>query len=102
MAQRAAIKKALGIDGIPYKVLKKAILTTNGTSFNPNLRLLGWLYAIFNASAKLGYYLIHFRDSLIVALLKPKKLAYKVGFYRPIALLSTIGKTIEGVITEQI
>ena len=90
--KRANLDKALGTDGITARMLK--------TCAKP---LMPWLYAIFNACIRLGYHPEAFRASHTIVLRKPGKKHYTVAAaYRPIALLNTLGKILEGVIAETI
>lgn len=84
--------KARESNGIPNKILKciRHLIT-------PDLNL------IFNFSLHLDYYPKHFRDSITIVLCKPAGQEQK-GYslpksYQPIALLNTISKILESVIT---
>ena len=90
--KRANPDKALGTDGITARMLK--------TCAKP---LMPWLHAIFNACIRLGYHPEAFRASHTIVLRKPGKKHYTVAAaYRPVALLNTLGKILEGVIAETI
>ena len=92
--QRAAPNKAPGPDGIPNLTLHRALAIPAFLSHLTNL---------FNACLQLGYYPEHFQKSTTVVLRKPGKLDYAdPKAYRPIALLNTIGKALEAVITTRI
>jgi ribonuclease HI len=89
---RASPKKAPGDDGIPTQVLQIAIA-----------ELLPILDTIFNACLELGHCPTHFKHSITVALRKPGKDDYtKVKSYRPVALLSTIGKIFDSIMAQRI
>ena len=90
--KRANLDKALGTDGITARMLK--------TCAKP---LMLWLHAIFNAYIRLGYYPEAFRASHTIILRKLGKKHYTVAAaYRPITLLNTLGKILEGVIAKTI
>jgi Reverse transcriptase (RNA-dependent DNA polymerase) len=94
---RAAINhangaKAPGPDGIPTLVLQKMLPIIED-----------WLTNLFNASLDLGYCPEHFRRSNTVVIRKPGKSDYTdPKAYRPIALLSTIGKVLEAVLATRL
>ena len=84
--------KVPGPDDIPNRVLKTHLP-----------ELLEHLFHMFNASMSMGYCPRHFRQSTTVVLRKPKKPDYTLPkAYRPIALLSTIGKVLEAIIATRI
>jgi hypothetical protein len=88
--QRSASYKAPGPDGIPNAALKKAIEIQS---------LLTFLTHLFNECLQLGYCPNHFRESTTVILRKPGKPDYTIPkAYRPITLLSTLGKALESVL----
>ncbi len=59
------------------------------------------LQCVFNASLELGYCAKLFRDSVTISMQKPHKDNYTlVKSYRPIALLDTIGKTLESILAK--
>uniref|UniRef100_A0A1L7UN13 Reverse transcriptase n=1 Tax=Fusarium mangiferae TaxID=192010 RepID=A0A1L7UN13_FUSMA len=90
--RRAAPNKAPGIDGI-----------TNGVLHQTLDLLLPALYVLFNACLQQGYCPIHFKDSVTVVLRKPGKDDYaQPKAYRPIALLSTLGKAMEAIIANRL
>jgi hypothetical protein len=84
--------KAPGPDGLPNRVLQ-AIAGI----------IVGQLTIIFNQSLRIGYCPAHFRSSTTVVLRKPDKDDYTVPkAYRPIALLSKIGKIMDAVLTRRL
>lgn len=84
-------KRATGGDGIPNEILKLA-----------KSILLPHLTPIFNACLTLGYFPKPWRRATTAILQKNDKEDYSVaGAYRPIALLSCLGKVLETVITRQ-
>jgi hypothetical protein len=88
----AAPYKAAGPDGIPNAALQRALPV-----------ILLWLTSLFNDCLRLGYCLEHFHMSTTVVLRKPGKLDYSdPKSYRPIALLSTIGKALESVVASRL
>lgn len=90
--ERVAPYKAPGIDGIPNIVLKKC-----ADVLSPHLA------SIFTAVFKLGVYHQAWKDSITCVLRKPGKPSYEVPkAYRPIALLSTIGKILSAIVAEDI
>ncbi|KAJ5111719.1 hypothetical protein NUU61_001349 [Penicillium alfredii] len=87
--------KAAEPDDIPNRVLQAAAPTDQHT-LDP---LSPMLANLFNSCLSIGYCSQHFRDSKTVTLRKPGKDDYsKPKSYRPIALLNTIGKALEGVL----
>lgn len=92
--QRSASYKAPGPDGIPNAALKKAIEIPS---------LLTFLTHLFNECLRLGYCPNHFRESTTVILRKPGKPDYTIPkAYRPITLLSTLGKALESVLATRL
>ena len=87
-----ATRKAPGQDGIPNLVLNilKDILTLILTS-------------LFNACITYGYCPNHFKVAETVSLRKPGKEDYtEAKSYRPVALLSTLGKILEKIIARRL
>lgn len=83
---------APGLDGVPTRVLQ----TVADTLATP-------LVCIYNACLDEGYCPEHFREAKTIALRKPGKHNYtKPKSYRPIALLNTLGKVMERIITERL
>jgi Reverse transcriptase (RNA-dependent DNA polymerase) len=77
-----------GPDGIPNRILQLA-----SKSLTPLLTL------IFNHCIRAGYCPAHFRNAEMVAIRKPGKPDYSIPkAFRPIALLNTIGKVLEGLL----
>ncbi|OHW95426.1 reverse transcriptase [Colletotrichum incanum] len=90
--QEAAPLKAPGPDGITNKALQIA-----RQWITPHLT------RIFNQSLRIGHCPQHFRKSTTVVLRKPGKDNYTVPkAYRPIALLNTIGKTMDAIIAKRL
>ena len=84
--------KAAEEDGLTFRVLQTAL-----NHIEP------WVQAIYNACMKLGYCPKHFRHSRTMVLRKPEKDDYtQPKSYRPIALLSTLGKGLEKVIAARL
>jgi hypothetical protein len=84
--------KAPGEDGIPNR-----FLTELGKPLSSALAEL------FQQCLKTGYYPVHFRKAQTVILRKPGKTSYdEPGSWRPIALLSTIGKLLETLIAKRL
>lgn len=85
-------KRAVENDGIPNKILKLA-----------KSLLLPHLGILFNACLKLGYFPRVWRLATTAILRKNDKDDYfKPGAYRPIALLSCLGKFLETIVTRRI
>lgn len=84
-------KKSCGEDGIPNFVLKRA-----GRGAWSALTL------IFNHSLNVGYFPKEWKVSKVVAVPKPGKDPTDPGGYRPISLLSNVGKLFEIVILERL
>jgi ribonuclease HI len=90
--KKAPGKKAPGPDGIPNRILHAL-----GDDLTREL------HSIYNKCLQTGHYPIHFRQSQTVILRKPGKDDYQaVKSYRPIALLNTIGKILDSILTERI
>jgi hypothetical protein len=89
---KAKPHKAPGHDGIPAFILKQL-----------GRPLLEYLQALFQAWFAFSYHPSHFRCSSTVAIRKPGKEDYSVpATWRPIALISTLGKVLEGVVASRI
>lgn len=85
-------KSAAGSNEIPNRILKLVLPL-----------LLSPLVWLFNASLNQGYYPQHFRNSITVSFRKKGKDNYQVPkAYRPIALLNTLGKALEAVISTRL
>jgi ribonuclease HI/exonuclease III len=90
--RKTAPRKMPGPDGITNGILQKVLDL-----------ILPTLHRLFNASWQTGYFPQHFRQSITVVLRKPGKEDYtQVKAYRPIALLNTIGKALEAVISRRL
>jgi ribonuclease HI len=90
--RRAAPNKAPGTDGIPNGILHQLL-----DILSPSL------VRLFNACLDRGYCPAHFKDSITVVLRKQGKDDYtQPKAYRPIALLSTIGKAMESIIANRL
>ena len=84
--------KVLGLDGILNRALRTAID-----------KLVPYLIRLFNRCLELRYYPTPFRDRLTVVLRKLGKETYReLKFYRLIALLNTLGKTINIIIARRL
>ena len=84
--------KAPGIDGIP-----NGLLQAIGTKMAEAIARLA------TACWKLGHYPQKFKETRTITLRKPEKPKYSdLGAWRPVALLSTIGKVIETLITKRL
>jgi Reverse transcriptase (RNA-dependent DNA polymerase)/Endonuclease-reverse transcriptase len=85
------IRKASGPDSIPIRVIKK--LPTSA------IRLLAF---IFNAAFRLSYFPLQWKLGKVVAIPKPGKDPTFPTNYRPISLLSNIGKMFERIVLLQL
>lgn len=83
--------KAPGIDGIQNILLK-----------NLPKKAIVLLTLIFNGCLKIGYFPSCFKCAKIVPVLKPNKDPCQPVSYRPISLLSCLGKIFEGIILNRI
>lgn len=85
---------APGVDTVPNAVLKQAIRIPE---------ILQTITDLFNACLRIGYCPHHFRRSLTVILKKPGKPDYSTPkAWRPISLLSTLGKALESILATRI
>ena len=85
-------KAASGLDGISCLVLKYCLFI-----------LLPFLLRLYNGSLQLGYVPVAWRKAKVIALKKPGKTDYSaVKSYRPISLLSILGKTLECIINRRL
>lgn len=84
-------KKSSGPDGIPNFVVRK----TDQESWAP-------LAILFNNCFNVGYFPVVWKRSRVVPILKPGKDPTDAASYRPIALLSNIGKLFEKVILDRV
>ena len=81
-------------DQISWKHLKLVIR---------NNKYLDNIINIANAYINLGYWLLYFKVSLFIIILKPNKVFYNSPkFFHSIVLLNTIEKLIEKVISEHL
>ncbi|KAM3547578.1 hypothetical protein ARSEF4850_009934 [Beauveria asiatica] len=88
----AAPNKAPGVDGITNCVLQGTLDI-----------LMPYLHKLFNACLEQGYCPAHFKETVTVVLRKPGKEDYsQPKSYRPIALLNTLGKMLDGVIASRL
>ena len=88
----SAPNKAPGADGITNGILHETIDV-----------ILPHLHKLFNACLQLGYCPRHFKETVTIVLRKPGKDDYaQPKSYRPIALLSTLGKALEAVIANRL
>ena len=86
------IDTAPGVDGIPVICLKKCCGI-----------LLPWLMRIFGGSFAVGYFPQVWRTAKVLALQKPGKASYATPrSYRPISLLSNIGKLLETIVNRRL
>ena len=84
--------KAPGPDGITNRILVAALPA-----------LIPTLTQLFNRCLELGHHPPCFKESITVALTKPGKGDYGIAkAYRPIALLNTIGKALESVVSARL
>lgn len=84
--------KAPGVDGLPNVVWKETWSV-----------LKEWIHAIFRASIRLGIMPTAWKTARILPLRKPNKPDYTVPkAYRPISLLSTLGKILELVVARRL
>jgi hypothetical protein len=84
---------APGITGIPHLVIQKSVDVTLQT-----------ITDLFQACATLGYHPLELKKARTVALKKPgRDRDYtKVGAYRPIALLESLGKALERIMASRL
>ena len=87
MVKRLKSKKANGFDNISNRVIKNL----------PN-SVLFFLTEIFNTCLKLGYFPLVWKVGKVVAIPKPGKDTNIPSNYRPITLLSSLGKLLERII----
>ncbi len=84
--------KAPGVNGIPNRLLRAVYEA-----------LKGQIRHLFQACFKRGYHPSQFKKANTVVLKKPKKPDYTTPkAYRPIALLDTLGKALETVISKKL
>lgn len=87
-----AADKAPGISGIPNRFLRKVA--------KPMLRAFVHL---FKACIRIGYHPRRFKEANTVILKKPRKADYsEPKAYRPIALLDTLGKSLETLLSKRL
>lgn len=60
------------------------------------------LVIIFNSCLKVNYFPKHFKKAKVIAILKPNKPKYDPSSYRPISLLSNLGKLLEKIIQKRL
>ena len=83
--KRLRVSAAPGLDRVSVLCLKKCMMI-----------LIPWLYLICNASLACSYFPRAWRRARVIALRKPGKDSYVVPrSYRPISLLSNLGKVFE-------
>lgn len=85
------IRKAPGLDGIPNILIKRL----------PKAAII-YLTKIINACIDLCYFPSHFKIEKIISILKPTKDPKYAASYRPISLLSSVGKILERVINTKL
>lgn len=83
--------KSPGLDNISNLLIKK--LPT---------KAIDLLVVLFNSCIKLNYFPKHFKTANIIAIVKPNKPKMDPTSYRPISLLSNIGKLFEKIIHSRI
>ena len=82
---------APGLDRIPGRCIKMCCGT-----------LLPWLQQIFGGSLAVGYFPREWRTARVLALCKPGKTSYaSPRSYRPISLLSSLGKILEMIVNRR-
>ena len=92
MIRRVRVSAAPGLDRISALCLKKCLLI-----------LLPWLLLISNASLAFSHFPGAWRRARVIALRKPGKASYSVPrSYRPISLLSNLGKVLEKLVNRRI
>ena len=89
--KRCKNKSAAGEDGISYVMLKKL----------PK-RVLQYLAKIFNASLKIGYFPQAWKSAKVTMVPKPGKDKNEAKNWRPISLLSCLGKLFERIVTNRL
>jgi len=90
--RRASPNKAPDVDGITNDILHETLDI-----------LLPSLHKLFNVYLQLGYYPIHFKETVTVVLRKLGKDDYsQPKAYRPIALLKILGKAMEAIVTNRL
>ncbi len=88
-----AADKAPGITGIPNRFLRTVTET----------KLIDSISHLFQACFDVGYHPKHFKEANTIILKKPGKKDYsEPKSYRPIALLDTLGKALETVISKRL
>ncbi|CAE7022178.1 Zinc knuckle [Pyrenophora teres f. teres] len=87
----APLRKAFGVDGIAYEAFKICTEVI--------LKHLTW---ILQGCNDLGCHLPHFKDCITVVIKKPGKPAEQPTSYRPIAILNTIAKFYERLVSNRI
>ena len=81
-------------DKVSWKYLKAII---------KNVECLKNIVNIANTCINLSHWLLYFKMSLLIIILKPNKISYDFSkFFYPIVLLNTLGKLIEKVIGERL
>lgn len=91
IVSRLKTSKAPGFDNVPNILLKKL----------PS-KALQLLVLIFNSCIRLNYFPAAFKKAKVVAVAKPNKPANDPTSYRPISLLSNLGKLFEKLIHSRI
>ena len=92
IVQKVKPDKCLGLDEIPNRFLKAM-----------GEPLIKALQALITAVIKVNHYLIRFRAARTIVLQKPSKPDYAdPGAWRPIALLSILGKVVETLLAHRL
>ena len=90
--RRPKADKAAGPDGVPNRILQVF----------PE-KLAEALTPLYQACVDIGYHPVAFKEANIMAFKKPGKEDYTVPkAYKPIALLNTLGKTLESIVAKKI
>ena len=90
--RRPKADKAAGPDGVPNRILQ---------AFPEKLAEV--LTPLYQACLDKGYHPLAFKEANTMALKKPGKEDYTIPkAYRPIALLNTLGKTLESIVAKKI
>ncbi len=89
--KKLKVKKAPGLDGVPNILIKRLPLVA-----------INFLTKIINACIDGCYFPKEFKTAKVIPILKPKKDPKCAVSYRPISLLSSIGKIFERVLRDKL